>query len=375
MRKTIGKIIGIILFLVLCFLLIQVVKVAPLVYQYFFTKEITLKQTTNHHINLLLLGIGGGNHEGPNLTDSIIFASIDPNKNAATLVSLPRDLWVPELDSKINAAYADGEDKGKGKGLLLASAMVSKILGQQIDYAVRIDFSGFIKAVDLIGGVDVSVERTLDDYAYPIEGKEDDSCGLTEDQLKDFSAQVATGSATELESYPCRYKHLHVDAGMQHMNGQLALEFVRSRHAVGVEGSDFSRSRRQAKVLSAFRQKVLSPQTLLNPVKLISLYNALRENIDTNIPDASFDDFLKLAQKMKGAKITSAVIDQGDEQREELLVHPDISSEYNNAWVLIPKDGNGIYTGIQTYVSCVVSGKVCGMITPTPTPAPLKKSQ
>jgi LCP family protein required for cell wall assembly len=365
MRKILGRIIGLIFFLVGCVIFIQIIRFAPLFYQYFFTKEISLRKT-NNHINILLLGIGGGTHEGPNLTDSIIFASIDPDKNKATLVSLPRDLWVPELGSKINAAYADGEDKQKGGGVLLAKAMVSKVLGQPVDYTIRIDFNGFIKAVDLVGGLDVAVERTLDDYAYPIEGKEEDTCGHTEDELKDLGAQVATGSATELDSFPCRYKHLHVPAGQNHMDGKTALEFVRSRHAMGIEGSDFSRSKRQSKVLSAFKQKVLSPETLLNPVKLISLYNAVKENIDTDIPEASFDDFLKLAQKMKGGKIESFVIDEGDDTREGLLINPPISSEYNNAWVLIPKAGNGIYSDIQSYVTCVIKGGVCAD-TPTPT--------
>jgi LCP family protein required for cell wall assembly len=374
MRKIIGRIIGIIFFVVICLVLIQVIRFAPLFYQYFFTKEISLKKT-NNHINVLLLGIGGGTHEGPSLTDSIIFVSLDPEKNKATLVSIPRDLWVPELGSKINEAYVDGEQKEKGKGLLLASAMVSKIVGQQIDYGVRIDFGGFVKAVDLVGGLDVVVDRTLDDYAYPIEGKEDDTCGHTDEELTNLGAQVATGSATELESFSCRYKHLHVSAGQQHMDGQLALEFVRSRHAIGIEGSDFSRSRRQSKVLAAFKQKVLSPQTLLNPVKLISLYDAVKNNIDTNIPEASFDDFLKLAQKMKGGKIQSYVVDQGDDTRKALLFNPPISKEYNNAWVLIPTAGNGVYTEIQAFVTCILQQDGCGLLTPTPSFTPRLKTR
>ena len=366
MRKRIGKIIGVFFFVLFCVILIQVVRFSPLLYQYFFTKGIALK-TTNDRINILLLGIGGGNHEGPNLTDSIIFASINPAKNTVKLISIPRDLWVTELNTKINAAYATGEEKQKGGGILLSKATIQKILGQPIDYSVRIDFDGFVKAVDLVGGLDVNVERTLDDYAYPIEGKEEDACGRNEDEIKDFSAQLATGSATELDSFPCRYKHLHVPKGKNHMNGKTALEYVRSRHALGAEGSDFARSKRQAKVLSAFKQKVLSYETLLNPVKVISLYNAVRENIDTDIPESSFDDFLKLAQKMKGAKVSSVVIDEGEisENREGLLVHPTDSGPYMG-WVLIPKAGNGVYSQIQLFVSCELSVKLCSPITVTP---------
>jgi LCP family protein required for cell wall assembly len=360
------RVISIFFLVIVGLVLIQVVRFSPLLYQYFFTKEIQLK-TTNSRINILLLGIGGGNHEGPNLTDSIIFASVNPSKNNVKLISIPRDLWVKELDTKINAAYANGEEKQKGGGILLAKATVEKILGQPIDYTVRIDFDGFVKAVDLVGGLDVMVERTLDDYAYPVTGKEEETCGRSEEEIKDFSAQLATGSATELESFPCRYKHLHVPAGENHMDGKTALEFVRSRHALGVEGSDFSRSKRQAKVLSAFKQKVLSYETLLNPVKVISLYNAVAGNIDTDIPESSFDDFLKLAQKMKGVKISSTIIDEGDtsEDREGLLIHPTENDGYSG-WVLIPKAGNGVYTQIQSFVSCELGIKVCPSLTPTP---------
>lgn len=347
MRKQNKKTTSIILVVFLFALLIPLMQYAQPLYQYFFTKEISLNKTDNH-INILLLGIGGGKHDGPNLTDSMILVSINPKENKTTLISIPRDLWIPELRTKINGAYATGEAKQKGGGIILTDAAVSKLLDQDIDYTVRIDFTGFVKAVDLVGGLDVVVERELDDYEYPISGKENDACGHTDEEMQ----ELATASS-QLEAFPCRYKHIHFASGKQHMNGEKALEFVRSRHAQGAEGSDFARSKRQGKILSAFRQQVFSYETLLNPIKVISLYNALKENVDTNIPQSSLDDFLKLAQQMKDAKVESVVIDG------ELLTHPPISAEHNNAWVFIPRSGNGVYTQIQAYTSCVIDGKNC----------------
>jgi anionic cell wall polymer biosynthesis LytR-Cps2A-Psr (LCP) family protein len=72
-----------------------------------------------------------------------------------------------------------GELKRKGGGIALAKAAVGKITGQRIDYAVRIDFSGFVKAVDVVGGLDINVENSFDDYQYPVSGKEDDPCDKT----------------------------------------------------------------------------------------------------------------------------------------------------------------------------------------------------
>jgi LCP family protein required for cell wall assembly len=326
-------------------------------------KEVKLKQAVPTKINILLLGIGGGRHDGPNLTDTIILANLDEAKNKVTLASIPRDLWVPDLTGgvkKINEAYNQGESKKKGGGLALAKAVVSKVTGQPIDYAVRIDFSGFVKAVDIIGGIDVDVENTFDDFEYPISGKEDDKCGFSDDEIKEF---VATTSAeTDLqEKFSCRYKHLHFDKGINHMDGETALEFVRSRHALGVESGDFARSKRQQKIITAFRDKIFSAETLINPAKIINLYNVVKGSIDTDIKTEEFDDFIRLAQKMRGSRIQNANVDIGDylTNRPGLLLEAPISAEYDFLSVLIPRVGNGDYSEIKQYLSCEFSKGDC----------------
>src|SRR6266567_1934293 len=98
-------------------------------------------------INMLLLGVGGAKHDGPDLTDTIIFMHIDPEHKKVSLVSLPRDLWIPDLGAKVNAAYTFADEKSPGSGLLYTKTQIGKILGQHIDYAVKLDFGGFVKAV------------------------------------------------------------------------------------------------------------------------------------------------------------------------------------------------------------------------------------
>lgn len=350
--------IGVGLFILIIFLLV-LFKAMPIFWGVFIDKKISVKKSDNGNINILLLGIGGAKHDGPDLTDTIILASINPQKNIVHLVSIPRDLYVDSLQTKINAAYANGQEKG-GKGILLARSTVASITGIRPDYVFVLDFSGFIKLVDLIGGIDVQVENTLDDYAYPEEGKENELCGTTDDGLASFSAQIATGSATEFDLFPCRFFHLHVPLGLQHMDGELALKFVRSRHALGKEGSDFARSKRQQLVINAVRDKILSLGTLANPVKLIGIIGILGDNIHTDIPEGQFDDFIKLAQKMKGAKIESTVIDEGDlaQERYGLLMNPP-TKDYRGQWVLIPRIGSGNYSEIKTYLACVMKGGNC----------------
>src|SRR5579872_5465035 len=159
MRKTIGLII------ILTILVLGVVKLwgfitsaAPIAGNFLIPQQ-ELKQT-NGHTNVLLLGIGGGSHDGPNLTDTIILANIDWTKNKVTLVSIPRDLWVPSIPGnvkKINEAYQIGLDNTPPDGIEEAETIISSITGQPIQYGLRLNFQGFVDAINSIGGVDVTV--------------------------------------------------------------------------------------------------------------------------------------------------------------------------------------------------------------------------
>ncbi len=316
----------------------------PFLFQLVFNKGFNLREFDGR-INILLLGTSGKKEAGPNLTDTIIFASINPTKNDVTLVSIPRDLWAPSLSNKVNTAYVKG-------GLPLAKKTVSEVLNQPIGYGVRLNFNGFVQAVDLVGGINVNVEKSFDDFEYPIDGKENDPCGHTEEELKN----LATASS-QLKEFPCRYKKIHFGKGIQHLTGEKALEFVRSRHAQGEEGTDFARSARQEKVVKAFKDKIFSLQTVLNPARFISLYNILQGNIDTDIQQTEIDDFVRLSQSLKNTRVKSAVIDSGDKDKKRpgLLINPPINSTYNYQWVLIPRIGNGNFQEIQGYIDCEIT--------------------
>ena len=332
-----------------------------LLYKFYFKPDIQLKtEGKTGNVNVLILGKGGGRHEGPNLTDTIIVATINPNKNTVTLVSIPRDLWIPSLLAKINTAYTYGQEKDN-QGKLLAKSAVGQVVGKQIDYVLVVDFSAFINLVDHLGGIEVNVRKTLDDYKYPIEGREDDPCDHTEEEIIDLSDQIATGAAKTEDIFPCRYKHIHFDSGIAHMTGEQALEFVRSRHGISGEGSDFARSQRQQDVINAISDKALSLGIILNPFKVLGVFNIIKDNIDTNADVREIDDFINLANKMQGAKINSVVLDFGNKTqgRNGLLMHPSISEAQKRQWVLIPRVGDGNFSEIHEYIRCVEEKSVC----------------
>lgn len=336
------------------FLIFKLSSIVQVLIQVILNNKIELVKNDSN-VNILVLGKAGGSHEGPDLTDTIIFTSIDTEKEKATMVSIPRDLWSYDLSGKVNTAYAVGEKSRDGGGLTLAKSVISKIVGQKIDYAVVIDFSGFERTVDLLGGINIEVERSFDDYEYPITGRENDLCGNKEEDIP----KLATASS-QLESFPCRYEHIRFEAGPNHMDGETALKFVRSRHAEGVEGTDFARSQRQEKVISAIKEKLLSLNIILNPTKVISLYETVKDSIHTDIKIPEFDDFIKLAQKMDNAKIQSGVIDIGNgEDRRGFLMHPQITNEYKFQWVLIPRTGGNDFSEIHGYVECLIKLEEC----------------
>ena len=324
--------------------------------RYFFKGPQTIVQlitntglkSTNNRVNVLLLGIGGEGHEGPDLTDTIILASIDKSGKDPVIISIPRDLWAPGVGAKINAAYAFGQEKN-GKGLELAKNTVSQLFDIPIHYAARIDFDGFIKAVDLTGGLDVTVDTPFTDYKYPIADHEDDLCGLTiETQEKDGKTiQVvkdATGSAVPLEEiseendpFTCRYETISFTQGSNLFDGTTTLKFVRSRHGTNGEGSDFARSARQEKIINAFRTKVMSTQTFLDPQTILGLVKTFSKSIDTDITSDDVPYFVKLAKNAQGQETRRIILDS---DQENSLLEIGNSADYGGQFALIPKGGS-----------------------------------
>lgn len=308
-----------------------------------FNNDLPLKKYQNR-TNVILLGVAGGDHDGADLTDAIIFLSVDYNKKDIVEVSLPRDIWSATLKDKINTAYHYGEDKKKGGGLILTKSIIEEIVGQPVHYAWVIDFSGFKKLIDLVGGVDVSVENSFTDKEYPIEGRENDFCA---------------GDST----FACRFETLHFDTGLQHMDGDRALKFVRSRHADGEEGTDFARSRRQQLVVAALKNKLLEPSFFAQNIKRIKeLFSAFdgATNTDMNLTEQIlfFKSFLKLPEQ----NIRKIVLDNGDDVKgiKGFLVNPPLW-QYKDVWVLIPRTGENNYEEIHKYISCNLENPACPM--------------
>ena len=256
------------------------------------------KWERKERMNILLLGLDQREGEyGPWRTDTMIVVTIDPETKTAGMLSIPRDLWVPIPgygENRINTANFFGDrDKYPGGGPALAKETVQYNLGVPIHRYVRVNFRGFKEMIDAIGGITVDVEEPIRDDRYP-----DGDYG---------------------------YKTIFIPAGRQHMDGETALQYVRTRYG----GSDFARIRRQQKVLLAIRDKVLSLDILptLSPNKLISLMKAMRDVVQTDLQPSEILTLAQIAVQIDQEDIKGRVID-------ETMTTPAIVA--NGADVLLP---------------------------------------
>jgi len=236
-------------------------------------------KTPDDRINILFLGVGGEGHEGGTLTDTIILASFDTKENKFAMLSIPRDLAYPIGNSqfrKINTVHALYEMNNPGEGAEKTAEALSKLLAVRIDHVVRVDFNGFSKFIDALGGIDVEIERGFVDNSYPA------------------------------ANY--KYQTISFEKGPAHLDGDQALKYVRSRHGTNGEGSDFARSRRQQIVIHAIRDKLLSMGVLANPKKLSDLYSVISENLQSDLSAWDMIALAPEATKLDKDKITMRVL-------------------------------------------------------------------
>lgn len=260
--------------------------------------------------NVLLLGIAGGDHTGADLTDTIMILSFNHEARSLSIISVPRDIWSDTLKDKVNSSYHYGEEKKKGGGLTLTKAIIEDTVGLPMHYSLVVDFSVFEEVINLVGGVTVQVPVAFTDPEFPVEGKEDETC---------------PGDP----KFSCRYESIHFDSGVQQMDGSRALKYVRSRLAVGDEGGDFARARRQQEVLLALKQKLTSPSVWLSPRRLRQLFLSFEKAIDSDMNIGELATVGKLFAAVDAPHTTRISLE------DQLYSPPTI---WYGRYVLIPKE-------------------------------------
>jgi len=225
---------------------------------------------------ILLLGLGDDSHDGKDLTDTIIVASIDPSQTkSAVLLSLPRDLYFLKTEKmgkgRLNSLYRDYKILLRRQGMqeqeasLEAMKELSTVIGDHlslpIHHVIKVNFTGFKQAVDAIGGIDVTVPEPINDTEYP-----DENYG---------------------------YEPFSIAAGPAHLDGETALKYARSRHS----SSDFGRSARQQQIIVAIGEKVTKEGLYKNPATVTDMMKIFSDHVQMTMTTRELIGLADLAEK------------------------------------------------------------------------------
>ncbi|HLB12151.1 MAG TPA: LCP family protein [Dehalococcoidia bacterium] len=234
---------------------------------------------SKERVTILLLGTDQRlDEKGPSRTDTMMLLTVDPLNKTGGMLGIPRDLWVRIpleggrwVEGKANTAHFYGDlNKYPGGGPALAKKTMETVLGIRVNYVARVNFAPFEKMIDALDGVYVDVEKPLKDDEYPTE---------------DYGT-----------------KRVFIPTGLQHLNGQRALEYVRSRH----QDSDFGRMKRQQQVLLAVRERALSLGII---PKLPRLIGDFKDMIYTDLAPAEALALAKLVSDVDPESVTTRAID------------------------------------------------------------------
>lgn len=311
-----------------------------------------LKGEKDGRINVLLLGMRGeGVVGGGTLADTIMVLSIAPKENKASMISIPRDLYVNNPGwgnkSKINAVYAAGEENGKKNGLSDMKAVVGEVTGLPIHYGASINFAGFKKLIDTIGGVEITLDQPFEE---PLQFNEPHVCDS-------YVFTVPTGEV-ETKTKPVYIKGTRIlkrnrivsqfplctnpdtecggdfklPAGKQTLNGDKALCYARAR----VTTSDFERAKRQQIIVQLVKDKMLNVGTLADFSKVNSILDVLGDNAKTDMQLWEMQTFYDLYKKITNLQIHQRVLENSE---EGFLYNPtDMPKEVG--YILLPIGGN-----------------------------------
>ncbi len=316
-----------------------------------------LKGEKEGRINILLLGMRGEHVTGGGLlADTIMLASIAPEKKEVSLVSIPRDLYVtvPETNDKqkINAVYFYGEKKEhNGGGIKNMEKIIQEITGQSVYYAIAINFKGFEQAIDAVGGLDIHLDQP---FSEPLQFHQEHVCDDKVFTVSSGNFEVKKNEKGRIVAqYPLCYNHSEecggaftLPSGNVHLDGEKTLCYVRSR----MTSTDFDRARRQQEILKLFKKKMLNAGTLTDFGKINALLDSLGDNVKTNLEGWEMKKLLDIYEEMGDQiKIKQKVL----ENSEEGLLYAPQNTTPQQGYILLPRGDN--YDRIKSLFSNILN--------------------
>lgn len=279
-------------------------------------------------INFIVLGLDKRDDllEKTSTTDTIMFVSLNIKDQKINTISIPRDLWFYEINSKINEIYPLSLTQENQTTFIKDNFQL--LIGQPIDHVVVLTTDNLIKFVNLIGGVDITLEKGFIDTQYP-----------NPEYINNPNSNIP------------KYKTIEFKSGLVHLDSNNITEFVRSRKSsdtVSGGGTDLARIQRQQLLIQALLNKVKSGQFLNNNPNPINLYNFWDNEIIKDISDQNILQLLTIIGKNL-SRLTLNIIEIpiGTNSKNGIIYHPTYFSQ--KQWVFIPSDKE--YKSFQQFFS------------------------
>jgi LCP family protein required for cell wall assembly len=257
------------------------------------------------------------------LTDTILVASYDPSVGVVRLLSLPRDLYYAPWQTKVNGLYWQAIQAGAARPQDIAGQKISDLLGVEFDGVVVIRLSDMEQLINMVGGVEIDVPNTFSDELYPRAGVD----------------------VTKERDPKKLYETLEFVQGRQKMDGERAVKYMRSRHSTQAgEGGDEARVRRQQQVIESLAGQVVTPDLVLRPTLVGSLYRWYSDRFESEVSLYRLGTFIGLLEQTRQApkleKITLPATDlPRPVDKTTLLIHP--SEQKYKQWVYELSDPTG----------------------------------
>ncbi|MEA2057056.1 MAG: LCP family protein [Patescibacteria group bacterium] len=271
-------------------------------------------------LSLLVLGVDSLEQRpgSPALTDTMLLAQIDFNQAQITTLSLPRDLWSEDYQTKINALYTYGLDRYPENPTQFPTNVVRELTEVEIDNTVVLSLEQLAELIDLVEGVEIFVENGFVDKEFP-------------------RTDVDVTQVTDPEKL---YETVEFKTGTEQMMGERALKYIRSRHSQDDEGTDLARSLRQQQIINALIEKLSQPKIYWHQPELAGkLLNFYQTNFNQYFPTKNLITIaLDLGENMPNLEFKSVALSIYPDEENGVIYHPKPSNQYQDQWVYLIKD-------------------------------------
>lgn len=277
-------------------------------------------------INFMVLGLDKRDDllEKTETTDTIIFTSLNKKDSKINLISIPRDLWFYDINAKVNEIYPLSLKEPDQFSFI--KDKFQKLTGQNIDHVFILTTDNLIQFVNLIDGVDITLDQGFIDKQYP---------------NPDYIQDPKSGAPI--------YKTVEFPAGQIHLDQSNITEFVRSRkggETVAQGGTDLARIQRQQLLIQAILEKIKSGNFLTKPQQIFDLYRFWNENISKDLSGIqAFKILTSIGENLSKLSLNKIEIKVGTSAKDGLIYHP--ATFVNQQWVFIPADKD--YKSLQQF--------------------------